>query len=216
MSNQPKTANVFVKGEPRKQFRQPNSRQVKAAQLMSENLRKDKPEPAGKVLIAAGYSKAVADAPTRVIQTPAFQDLLDKFLPDNKLARTHKRLLETRKLEHMVFPLGPEGEDDEHLSGSKPNAKNPLDELDHPVERTTLSDQEIKNMLKQVNCSVKRIVHGQTARHVYYWTHDANAQTKALELAYKMKGLIDKAGSGTGINFNFGTQTFVKKVENNT
>lgn len=199
------------------QKREPTPRQIKAAQLMAENGRKDKPASTGAILKEAGYSDAVVDVPSKVTSSPVFQELLEQFMPDNTLAETHKRLLSTRKIEHMVFPLGPEGEDDDNLSGSTPNAPNPMDDIGSPVERTTLSDKEIKDMLAEVNCTVKRIVHGQTARHVYFWAHDAKAQGSALELAYKMKGYLSKDGNGSSqFNFNFGTQNFVDAEKNNS
>lgn len=195
--------------------RTPTPRQIKAAQLMAENGSRAKPLNKGEIMKEAGYSLEIQSVPSKVTDSTTFQALLEKYMPDVDLATVHRRLLDTRKIEHMVFPLGPEGEDDENLSGSNPNQYNPMDDLDHPVERTTLTDVEIKEMLAEVNCKVKRIVHGQTARHVYFWAHDAKAQAGALELAYKMKGLIGKDGSGstTQANFNFGTQNFVKNAE---
>lgn len=216
MATKTKPANSFVKGAPKSQLRAPTTKQIKAAQLMAENGGKVKPLSKGEILKRAGYSKEVQDTPTKVTKSPVFQDLLDQFMPDNDLATVHKRLLNTRKLEHMIFPLGPENEDDPNLSGSQPNTYNPIDGIPQIKQRTTLTDQEIKDMLSEVNCIVKRVVHGETARHVYFWAHDSKAQASALELAYKMKGHIGKEGQGSGINFNFGTQTFVKKVENNT
>lgn len=188
--------------------RQPTPKQIKAAQLLSENIRKPKPESLGKVLLDAGYSEEMSKTPSVVMGSETFQALLDKYLPDNSLARTHKRLLETRKLEHMVFPLGPEGEDDINLSGASPNKGNVIEESGVKVERTTLTDKEIKTMLADVNCAVKKIVHGDSARHVYYWTHDANAQKAALELAYKMKGLMIKPEAPNMFNFINGSANF--------
>ena len=178
------------------------AKQQRAAKLVSENIRSETPRPIGAVLQEAGYSRSVSESPTLVTESPTFQDLLNQYLPDDKLTKTHTRLLETRKLEHMVFPLGPSGEDDVNLSGATPNRSTETERAGVEVERTTLTDQEIKDMLLDVNCLVKRIVHGESARHVYYWSHDANAQSKALELAYKMKGHMNAKGEG-GNTFNF-------------
>jgi len=54
----------------------------------------------------------------------------------------------------------------------------------------TLTDEDIENMLAEVNCKVRKIVHAETARHVYFWSADANARRGAIELAYKIKGRI--------------------------
>lgn len=197
----------------------PPPKMVKAAKLVVENGGKDKPLSKGEIMAQAGYSAAIQKTPNKITDSPTFQDLLEQYMPNDNLAKVHQRLLNTRKIEHMVFPLGPVGEDDDNLSGANPNEANPMDDLTYPVERTTLTDQEIKDMLAEVNCVVKRIVHGQTARHVYFWAHDAKAQAGALELAYKMKGLLgsgDGNKGGGGINFNFGSQTFVKTGGDNS
>lgn len=200
-------------------LRKPTPRQVKAAQLMVENGRKAKPSSTGEVLREAGYSAAVVDVPGKVTESPTFQALLDQFIPDNDLATVHKRLLNTRKLEHMVFPL-------EHQDPSDLERPYPVDELlrEEEIESRriidNMTDGDVIDMLAEVNCVVKRIVHGDTARHVYYWAHDSKAQSTALELAYKMKGHISK-GDGTdkapvlnfNVNNNHGNQTFVKKVD---
>jgi hypothetical protein len=79
----------------------------------------------------------------------------------------------------MVFPLGPEEETDEE-SGEE--------ESEGDGERTTLTDKEITHMLKEVNCVVRKIVHGRTARHVYFWAADNKARTGAIDMGYKLKG----------------------------
>lgn len=181
---------------------------------MAENVGNKRPKTQGEILREAGYSETISENPQKIIQTDSFQDLLAIVMPDDELTAVHKRLLQTRKIEHMVFPLGPEGEDDPDLSGANPNDENGLEKAGVKPERTTLTDVEIKEMLSEVNCQVRRIVHGLNARHVYYWAHDASAQAKALELVYKIKGVIQKdGGGGDNVNFNFGTQNFVKKVE---
>lgn len=171
--------------------RAPTPKQIKAAKLMAENVSADKPKPQGEILAEAGYSKTIQKAPSRIIQADSFQDLLDSFLPDNDLAEVHKRLLQTRKLEHMVFPLWQGDEEFIPLEGDIP-------EDARVTNGEMLTDDDIVDMLADVNCKVRKIVHGDQARHVYFWTHDANAQTKALELAYKMKGHMGKDGGGDG------------------
>lgn len=182
-------------------------RQKVAAKKVVENLGNDYPKPLGEILLESGYSKNVADTPSNVTESKGFQDLLEEYLPDNKLTEVHKSLLGSTKLDHMIFPLGPENEDDENLSGSKPNAQNKLDKAGVPAPRTTLTDLEIKDMLAEVNCQVRRIVHGDTARHVYFWAADTGARQNALKLAYEVKGKgVPKDGQG-GNTYN----TFVQQ-----
>jgi hypothetical protein len=163
--------------------KQPTLKQKRAAKLTAENVRSSKPRPTGEILLEAGYSEAVSKKPKKVTESDGFLMLLDELLPDDKLTKTHARLLETRKIEHMVFPLGPK--DDKEAEKVVTSTVS---------RRNLLTDDDIEEMLRDVNCTVKRIVHGENARHVYYWVHDANAQTKALELGYKVKGKMNKTG----------------------
>lgn len=124
---------------------------------------------------------------------PYIINAIHEALPDLLLSEKHLQLLNSTKVEHMVFPLGPKGEDDINLSGGRPDTENDDGEMDEDTrrvsaERTTLTDQEIIEMLAGVNCKVKRIVHGETARHVYYWTYDNKAIKDALDMAFKIKG----------------------------
>jgi hypothetical protein len=91
--------------------KQPTQKQIKAAELVSENIRKDKPEPIGAVLKQAGYSDSVAESPQRVTDTIGFQALIDQYLPEEDLAKAHREVLNTKKIEHMVFPLNMTDED---------------------------------------------------------------------------------------------------------
>lgn len=114
----------------------------------------------------------------------------------------------------MVFPL--EHQDPADLAHAYP-VDEELREQEIADRRIidNLTDEDVIDMLAEVNCKVKRIVHGETARHVYFWAHDAKAQAGALELGYKMKGYLGKDGSGGGNTFNFnqGTQNFINRAE---
>lgn len=119
------------------------------------------------------------------LSKPKIVNALLDALPEVDLGAKHRQLLNSTRIEHMVFPLGPVDEDDINLSGAIPNKQNDMEDY---VERTTLTDQEIIQMLAEVNCKVRRIVHGNTARHVYYWAVDNKAVKDALDMAYKLRG----------------------------
>lgn len=196
-----------------KQHRKASPKMLRAVALYSDNLSNPRPKSSGEILRMAGYTLNTSLRPSDIIQSDTFQQLLEQTMPDNILAQTHKRLLETRKLEHMVFPL-------EHQDPSDLGHAFPLDEALREQEIAdrriidNLSDEDIVDMLAEVNCKVKRIVHGDTARHVYFWAHDAKAQSTALELAYKLKGHLGKDGNAGGsFNFNLGTQNFVNSSQ---
>lgn len=168
----------------------PTTKQIKAAKLFVENLGNPDTKTLAEVLRAAGYSEVQARNPQQITSTKTWQSLIEEYLPDDMLAQAHQSLIVSQKLDHMVFPLGPKGEDEPNLSGSKPNAENSIEKSGVKVERTTLTDEEIKDMLAEVNCTVRRIVHGETGRHVYFWSPDTASRSKAVELAYKIKGYI--------------------------
>jgi len=156
-----------------------------------ENRRNGTYQPMGAILLEAGYSPNTATKPNQLLKSKTFQELLEEAMPDSDLADIHKGLLTSMKMEHMVFPLGPKGEDDVNLSGSRSNTDNAIEASGLHVERTTLTDAEIKAMLAEVGGTVRRIVHGDTARHVYFWAADSKARQDALKLAYDLKGKLN-------------------------
>lgn len=162
-----------------------------AAKALAENLQSPKPLSTTQVLLNVGYSPNVARTPNTVTKSETFQELLAQYLPEDMLAIKHVELLNATRMDHMVFPLGPKGEDDINLSGGTTELDEPnIDEEDPEEEfreRTTLTDKEIIDMLAEVNCKVRRIVHGNTARHVYFWSADNMARDKALDKAYKLR-----------------------------
>ncbi len=171
--------------EPKKEYRvKPSIRAKKAFDIMSEN-----GGIISKAMVEAGYSPVTAATPSKLTDSKGWKELMDEHLSDESLAQKHKELLNSTKIEHMIFPLGPKGEDDINLSGGRtPSEDDDEEEEEKFVERTTLTDEEIKVMLSEVNCKVRRIVHGETARHVYYWAADNKARKDALDMGYKLKG----------------------------
>lgn len=121
----------------------------------------------GASMLEVGYSATSALHPTLVTKTDLWNELLDKHLSRESLASTHAGLLKASRLDHMIFPL----------------------------ESLQLTDAHIREMLAEVNCTVRRISHGDQARHVYFFAPDNKARATALELAYKLRGdfATDKA-----------------------
>lgn len=146
-----------------------------------------------KAMRDAGYSEATAKNPDKLTESKAFLELTAEYLPDEKILQRHAQQLNAHRLEHMVFPLGPDSTPDEDVEEEE-------DELPMPPSGETidLSDEDIIKMLSELNCTVRKIVHGQQARHVYFWSADNKAQGNAIELAYKLKGHISN-GAGSKI-----------------
>lgn len=176
----------------------PSERAVKVVEKTSEILRSGQPLDRGEILREVGYSEQVSKSPSIVFNSPTIIALFDqRGLSDNDLTTAHEALLNARKLEHMIFPLGPS---DDVNSGQMPDEDDTDDGEDPEFadeeeesrldlkDRTTLTDGEIKKMLAEVGCTVKRIVHGNSARHVYFWTYDSKARKDALDMAYQIRG----------------------------
>lgn len=164
-------------------------KQIKAAKKISENIGKDKPAPMGKVLQEAGYSPSTSESPKLVTESKGFQELMEDMLPDEDVLAAHQQLLQSTRIEHMVFPIYRDPEADIPEEGDLTEEQERR--LNNPVtEGQSLSDKDIEDMLAEVNCKVRKIVHGETARHVYFWSPDATARKNAIELAYKIKGRI--------------------------
>ena len=183
--------------------RKPTVKQRKAAELATENLRRGTMRTMGEILLDAGYSKDVAERPSTVTESDGYKELMQQYLPDNKLLKKHEELTSAKRLDHMVFPLFTGEDDDEPDESLEPQAHGGALKR-FKKQGSTLTDDDIIEMLKDVNCTVRKIVHGQTSRHVYFWSPDNQTQLKAVDLAYKLKGKIG------------GTQAPVAPVTNNT
>lgn len=119
----------------------------------------------------------------------AIKSIADSFT-NEEIVQKHKELLNSTRVEHMVFPLGPKtnSEKEDYLNKEREKATK-KGELYGDVD--FLSDEDIKELLSEVNCTVRRIVHGETARHVYFWSADNMARDKALDKVYKLKGAYE-------------------------
>lgn len=115
---------------------------------------------------------------------PNIINAIHEALPDDLLAKKHLQLLNSTRVDHLVFPLGPDTNEGDPAEGPPSGPEVP----EAFKDRTTLTDKEITDMLAEVNCTVRRIVHGETARHVYFWSADNKALQFALDMAYKIKG----------------------------
>lgn len=73
-------------------------KQKLAALKISENLRKEKPQPTGEILKEVGYSESVSESPSLVTKSKGFQQLLeDAGVTDEKLAEVMNEGLSATK-----------------------------------------------------------------------------------------------------------------------
>lgn len=144
--------------------------QQRVAEKVIAQIKKGKKVSVGRAMREVGYSPSLWRTPKILTRSDAWKELMEKYLDDERLSKVHEGLLQSTTLDHMMFPLGPKV----HEKGKE--------------DPTQLSDEDIKKMLADVNCKVRQVVHGETARHVYFWAADNKARKDGLDMAYKLKG----------------------------
>lgn len=134
--------------------------------------------PIAQAMREVGYKEASTLNPQKVTKSKTWQALMEKHLSDKSLTEKHEQLLNASRLDHMVFP----------------------------PDSDKLTDDDITALLKEVNCTVRKVVHGEQARHVYFWASDNKARLDALDMAYKLKAKYPATGPGAivPVQINFG------------
>lgn len=145
--------------------------------------------PMGKAMQQAGYSKTVSLTPSKVTNSRSWQELMEEQLPDSLLSATHNELLKSKSLDKMSFPN--EHDDDDSDDKSEDKGVDSGDSGDN-LQEDNLTDGDIRELLKDVGCTVRRIVHGKNNREVYFWSSNDKARNDALQMAYKLKGRFDE------------------------
>ena len=64
-----------------------------------------------KAMRDAKYSIETAKNPKKLTDSRAWEELVEENLPDKDLSRLHKKLLNSKRIEHMVFPTATEDKD---------------------------------------------------------------------------------------------------------
>lgn len=141
----------------------------------------------GEAMRETGYALTTSLKPSNLTKSKAWSELLDEYLPQNEILDTHKALLRASNLDHMTFPLGPKTQLE--IESWHAERETAALKLKKPYIRgETISDEDITAILAEKNCTVRKIVHGEQARHVYFWSADNRARKDALDMAYKLRG----------------------------
>lgn len=137
-------------------------RQKLAAQKLSEIIRNSKAYKnisMGAILRQAGYSKQTSLKPRLVTKTKGFTEELNRLIPDNLLLRVHSELLEAMVLKKYNFT-------------------------------SSMTDRSIRKIVEVSGSRVREIIRNKTGRAIcYFWAPDAGCKLKALDMAYRVKGL---------------------------
>ena len=78
----------------------PTIKQKKAFKAMGEN-----GGIISKAMETAGYAKSITHATEKLTNSDGWKELLEKYLPDNKLARKHQQLLNSERQEIAIKAL---------------------------------------------------------------------------------------------------------------
>lgn len=159
------------------------TKQKKVAKIILENVGK----PVSTAMLEAGYSPSMAKNPQVLTNTKAWAQLMAEYLPDHSIAERHKELLNSTTLDHQVFALGPKDEKDK-LSYIEADKAKAIKDGKEYREIEYVTDEDIRQMFEDINCKVRRIVHRETARDVYFWVADNRSRKDAIDMAYKLKG----------------------------
>lgn len=162
--------------------RKPSIKQKKALDILVGN--------GGNItqaMLEAGYSVATANTPQKLTDSKGWQELMAEHLSDDAVTQRHKELLNSTTLDHQVFALGPKDEKDK-LSYIEADKAKALKDGKEYREIEYVTDEDIRQMFEDINCKVRRIVHRETARDVYFWVADNRSRKDAIDMAYKLKG----------------------------
>lgn len=85
-----------------------------------------------------------------------------------------------RELMDLVFP--------EDVIATKHRQLLNAHKIEHMVFPLAMTDEMITELLAQANCIVKKFMHSETQTHVWFFTADNQAQDKALDKVYKLRG----------------------------
>ena len=129
-------------------------RHKKALDIVSKNV--GNPKKIKEELMALGYSESYIDS-GQLKNTDSWNNLVEKYLPDEDLAQHHKDLLNAHVIDHITLPTS----------------------LNDEEIREMIEDKFGFKLMK--------IKHGEQANHAYFSIPNAKAKKEGLDMAYKLK-----------------------------
>lgn len=138
--------------------RAPNTRQKKLLEKVSDNVRSKHPKSIRVLMREVGYSDSYSDVSTRAMAADSWKELLDKYLPQDKIAKTHSQALKSFILDERLF------------------------------NKDLSDDQIIDIVESIEGCKVKTIIELVDNKKCYYFVPDNRVRLSAVEMAYKLRG----------------------------
>lgn len=190
-------------------YKRPTKKQIIATKLVAQG---ESPRAAMK---KAKYAPSSIEHSSILTESNGFQEVMLDIaaaIPDKLLVDTHLGLLKSSKLEHMVFPpfrLKEEIEEEDDMDDDSDEEQ--VNEGEDFGEQ--LTDDDIRDMLSGVNCTVRKIVHGDMARHVYFFAADNKARKDGLDMAYELKNKYPTKSPSTVVPIQFNIGDFRNKYK---
>ena len=140
------------------------SRELRAKVVIKKMTAKDgTPTSSRRAMKEAGYSENYARNPQRFLRTKTAQELMDEYLPDDLIAKTHHELLTAGALDSFSFPI---------IKGAKP-----------------VSDATIKSIIENIpGCQLIYVKRDKFGVMAYFMKPDGRIRKEAIDMAYKRKG----------------------------
>ena len=120
----------------------------------------------GEIMVKAGYSENTAKAPTKLTKSKGWNELMEKYIPDDLLAKKHKELLTIPK-KVRTFIKGDLTNEYEELDsnavskgldmGYKLKGKYVPEKLDITTTEITLTDEEKEVLNKLIKMREDKI-----------------------------------------------------------
>lgn len=139
-------------------------------QAVAKDLLENTGKSVSKAMHDAGYAPASAKNPQQFTRSKSWQKLMKQYFPYESLFEKHRRLLETTKINRLIFPYSMP---DEHIDS-------------------------LRAFLSASNIDLYLINRDHKKTYIDFCCPDNSVQLGALSLAYKLKGKLSQNLSISG------------------
>ena len=126
-----------------------------------------------KALREVGYSTNYSKNPDQFTKTKTFQALIDEYLPDELITKTHRELMTAGEIQHYCFPK---------LKEINKNKKSNKQEGE-------LTNDEIRAIVESVpGCRLIYVKRDFMGAWAFFEAPDTKSRKDAVDMAYKLRG----------------------------
>lgn len=149
----------------KKTTRKPTIKQSTAINLLIGKRGKRQATSITDAMRRAGYSEATINSPGNLTKSKTFKELMEVYLPDDLLARTHNELIGSRVLQKVTFRT--------------------------KLKSDKLNDEDLIEVVESIpGCTALYIQPSADGygRTVHFSSPEGRIRKEALDMAYKLKG----------------------------